>query len=115
LKTILLNDTLKLFKTKTNLLNEIEVNFDFFSVVQRPERPLRLIKYDPDKKIIYIPIVLENGKVTDRYILYQFKGQYFEQILTTKEKTSYGNEVTPSTRARLQMRIERVNESAFAG
>lgn len=77
-----LNDTLKLFKTKTKLLNEIEVYFDFFSVVNRPERPLRLIKYDPNKKIISIPVVLENGKVTDRYILYQFKGKYFEHILT---------------------------------
>jgi hypothetical protein len=77
-------DTLKLFKTKTELLNEIDVSFDFFSVVNRPERPLRLIKYNKDKKIIYIPIVLENGKVTDRYILYQFKGKYFEHILTQK-------------------------------
>ena len=72
--------TLKLFKTKTDLLNEINVYFDFFSVVDRPERPLRLIKYDTDKKIIYIPIVFEKGKVTDRYILYQFNGQYFEHI-----------------------------------
>jgi hypothetical protein len=81
-------DTLKLFKTKTELLNEIDVRFNFFSVVDRPERPLRLIKYDKDKKIIYIPIVLENGKVTDRYILYQFKGQYFEHILTKKKKNN---------------------------
>jgi hypothetical protein len=79
-----LNDTLKLFKTKTKLYNEINVGFDFFSVVDRPERPLRLIKYDPNKKIVSIPIVLENGKVTDRYILYQFKGEYFEHILTQK-------------------------------
>lgn len=81
-------DTLKLFKTKTELLNEIDVSFDFFSVVNRPERPLRLIKYNKDKKIIYIPIVLENGKVTDRYILYQFKGQYFEHILTQKKNNN---------------------------
>jgi len=80
-----LNDTLKLFKTKTDLLNEINVYFDFFSVVDRPERPLRLIKYDTDKKIIYIPIVFENGKVTDKYILYQFNGQYFEHILTQRK------------------------------
>ena len=37
--------------------------------------------YDAVKKIIYIPIVLDNGKVTNRYILYQFNGQYFEHIL----------------------------------
>ena len=38
-------------------------------------------------KIKYaFPIVFENGKVTDRYTLYQFNGQYFEHILTQKEK-----------------------------
>ena len=82
-----LNDTLQLFKTKTELLNIIDVNFDFFSVVNRPERPLRLIKYDAEKKIVYIPIVTENGKVTDRFILYQFNGQYLEHILTQKTKS----------------------------
>lgn len=79
-----LNDTIKIFKTKTELLNEISINLDFFSVVDRPERPLQLINYDSDKKIIYIPIVYENGEVTDRYILYQFNGQYFEHIMTQK-------------------------------
>jgi hypothetical protein len=78
------NDTGKLFRTKTKSLNEIYVAFDFFSVVDRPERPLKLIKYDPDKKILYIPIVKEEGKVTDKFILYQFNGQYFEHILTEK-------------------------------
>lgn len=71
-------DSVKLIKTKNGLINSIEVSFDFFSVVDRPERPLRLIKYDKEKKIIYIPIVYENGKVTDRYILYEFTGKYFE-------------------------------------
>ncbi len=85
-----LNDTLKLFKTRTEMLNKLEVNFDFFSVVDRPERPVRLIKYDPKKKIIYIPITLENGKISENFILYKFTGQYFEQILTKKNmKTKY--------------------------
>jgi hypothetical protein len=80
-----LNDTIQLFRTKTKTLNEIDVAFDFFSVVDRPERPLKLVKYDPDKRIVYIPIVKEEGKVTDKFILYQFNGQYFEHILTEKE------------------------------
>ena len=80
-----LNENVKLFKTKTQLLNEINVGFDFFSVVDRPERPFRLIKYDPKNKIVYIPIVFGNGKVTDKYILYQFNGEYFEHILTQKK------------------------------
>jgi len=83
-----LNDTIKLFKTKKELLNEIEVNYDFFSVADRPERPLRLIKYDPIEKILYIPIVFENGEVTERYILYQFKDKYFEVVKSPAKSTN---------------------------
>jgi hypothetical protein len=80
-----LDDKVKLIKTKSGLNNSISFEYDFFSVVDRPERPIRLIKYNPEKKIIYIPIVLENGKVTDRFILYQFTGQYFEKTLAQKK------------------------------
>ena len=73
-----LNDTVKLIKTNNELTNQTGINFDFFSVVDRPERPLKLIKYDPEKKIISIPVVKENGAVSDKFILYQFTGQYFE-------------------------------------
>lgn len=73
-------DTAKLFKTKTKRLNRIEVDFDFFSVVDRPERPLELIIYDDKQKIIYIPIVGENGQVTNKNILYQLKDGSFEFI-----------------------------------
>lgn len=79
-----LNDSVQLIKTKNGLISSIDINFDFFSVVDRPERPLKLIKYDNDSKVIYIPIVYENGKVTDRFILYKFTGQYFEHIETQK-------------------------------
>ena len=54
--------------------------------MDKPERPVRLIKYDKIKKIIYIPIVLEDGKVTDRYIQYKFNGSYFEKV--TKKKVN---------------------------
>ncbi|WP_367769391.1 hypothetical protein AB3G33_11130 [Flavobacterium sp. WC2421] len=81
-----LNNNVKLIKTKKGLVSSIDVYFDFFSVAERPERPLRLIKYDKEKKIIYIPIVVEDGKVTNRYILYQFNGKYFEHIETQKPK-----------------------------
>jgi len=54
--------------------------------MDKPERPVHLIKYDKIKKIIYIPIVLEDGKVTDRYIQYKFNGSYFEKV--TKKKVN---------------------------
>jgi hypothetical protein len=62
------------------LKNSISFEYDFFSVVDRPERPIQLIKYDQTKKTIYIPVVFENGKVTDKYITYKFTGEYFEKI-----------------------------------
>ena len=64
------------------MTNIINVSFDFFSVVDRPERPVKLIKYDNTKKIIYIPVVYEDGKVTDKFIHYKFNGKFFEKIKT---------------------------------
>ncbi len=73
-------DTVKLFKTKTKKLVSIDVEFDFFSVVDRPERPLELVTYDDKRNIIYVPVVDDKGQVTKRNILYQLKGRYFEFI-----------------------------------
>lgn len=80
-----INDSVPLIKTQSGINNSISIEYDLFSVVDRPERPIHLIKYDADKKIIYIPIILEGGKVIDRFILYQFTGQYFEKVLTQKK------------------------------
>jgi hypothetical protein len=81
-----LADTVKLFKTKTERLNTIDVEFDFFSVVDRPERPLELITYDDKQKIIRIPVVIDKGVVTTRNILYRLKANYFEFIGIEKGK-----------------------------
>jgi len=74
-----LNKNVKLIKTGEGMIGSISVEFDFFSVVDRPERPLKLIKYDKNKKIIYIPVVYEDGKVTNKFIQYKFNGKYFEK------------------------------------
>ena len=75
-----LNDTVKLIRTPGGLTNSINVEFDFFKAPDNGEKPIHVIKYDTDKKIIYIPIVLEDGRVTKRFILYKFNGKYFEKI-----------------------------------
>ncbi len=77
-----LNDSVNLIRTEDGYVSSIDVSFDYFSVVERPERPIELIKYDKDLKTIYIPIVNDNGKVTDSFTLYKFTGQYFEHIET---------------------------------
>lgn len=73
------NDSLKLIKTDDGLSNGAGIGYNFFSVVDRPERPLELIKYDPDNKTISIPVVKEeDGSVTDKFNVYKFNGEYFE-------------------------------------
>lgn len=73
-----------LFKTKKEKLSFIDVEFDFFSVVDRPERPLKLIKYDEKTKTLFIPVVNDKGEVTKRNLVYQWKGNYFEYIASPK-------------------------------
>lgn len=73
-------DTVNLFKAKQKTFNSIDVNFDFFSVVDRPERPLELITYDDKKQTIYIPVVNDKGQVSKKYILYRLNGTCFEYI-----------------------------------
>ena len=77
-----LNDKIKLIKTKSGLTNKIGFEYDFFSVVDREERPIKLILYDKETKTIKIPVVIvdkdfSNGRVTDKFINYKFDGTYF--------------------------------------
>lgn len=75
-----LNDNVKLIRTPTGVKNEMGFSYDFFSVMDRPERPVKLIYYDEDDKKIHLPVVLENGKVTKNFTVYQFTGEYFEKL-----------------------------------
>lgn len=77
-----LNDTTNLIKTSTHFTNIVNVPFNFFKVTDDGKRPIRIIKYDIEKKIIYIPIVLEDGTVTKKFIIYRFNGKYFEKTKT---------------------------------
>jgi hypothetical protein len=77
-----LNDKIKLFRTTSGLQNSIGFQYDFFSVVDRKERPIKLILYDKQAKVIKIPVVIEdkknpNGRVTNKFIVYRFNGTYF--------------------------------------
>lgn len=71
-------EDIKLLKTKNGFVSSIDLYFDFFSVVDRPERPLKLIKYDNEKKQIYIPIITDKGEVTNSFLIYKYNGEYFE-------------------------------------
>ena len=70
----------ELFKNKGKLSHSISIEFDFFSVLERPERPLKLIKYDEVKKIIYVPVIGKDGVVRELFTQYRFNGKYFEVL-----------------------------------
>ncbi|MBL0235709.1 MAG: hypothetical protein IPQ02_03595 [Saprospiraceae bacterium] len=70
-----INDTVKLIKTTNGFSNEIKVSYN------RHEEPQKLINYNSSSQTIHIPIVLEEGIVSDKFIAYKFNGQYFEKVL----------------------------------
>jgi uncharacterized protein Veg len=76
-----LNDTAKLIKTKTGIKNQLGYEVDLTASSNRDrEVPDFYILYDNVNKIISIPVILENSKVTTKKIQYQFKGKYFEKL-----------------------------------
>ncbi len=75
-----LNSDVKLAKTKDGASSELGISYDFFSVVDLDERPFKLVTYDGDKKTISMPVVDENGKVTDKFTLYKFINGFFEEV-----------------------------------
>jgi hypothetical protein len=75
-----LNPDARLIRTASGLKNTLGFAFDFFSVVDRPERPVRLITYDPATQLLQIPVVWAGGKVTSKRISYQFNGREFVKV-----------------------------------
>lgn len=63
------------FKTKTNTLDKISVEYDFFSVVDRPERPVELITLEHNT--LKIALVDENEQVTNKHLIYEWNGTHF--------------------------------------
>lgn len=80
-----LDDKVKLIRTKEGLTNKISFTYDFFSVVDEPERPIDLILFEKATNTLKIPIVLEtkefpDGAVTKRFISYKFNGTNFVKV-----------------------------------
>ncbi|CAN5459513.1 hypothetical protein BH10ACI1_BH10ACI1_24770 [soil metagenome] len=78
-------DTIKLFKTKSGLQNSIGFEYNFFSVVDRPERPIKLVLFNEKKQTVKIPVVIKKdendyGTVTNKFINYRFNGTYFVKL-----------------------------------
>jgi hypothetical protein len=76
----LLNTDVKLAKTKEGLSGSLGINFDFFTLQNHDERPLKLVLFDSDKKTISVPIVTDNDKITDKFNIYKLKNGLFEEV-----------------------------------
>ncbi|HVI46830.1 MAG TPA: hypothetical protein VM802_18265 [Chitinophaga sp.] len=79
-----LKDNVRLIRTKKGLKSQLGFTYDFFSVYKREERPIILTKFDPATKTISIPVVKQDGTVTDKNIRYRFTGEYFKRVTSGK-------------------------------
>lgn len=80
-----LNDAVKRFKTGSGLTNKISFDYDNFSVIDREDRPEKLIVFDAKTGTLKFPVVINDqrypdGRVTDKFIGYKFDGTYFVKI-----------------------------------
>ncbi len=81
-----LNDDIRLIRTSTAFRNSVGFDYDFFSVVDRRERPVKLFWWDEAKKQFRFPVVLKDekfpngGRVTNRFITYRFNGKVFVRV-----------------------------------
>lgn len=77
-----LNADAKVIRTASGLTDSISFGYDFFTVVDRPERPIKLFSYDAATQSFRFPVVIEDentpqGRVTNKFIRYRFDGSYF--------------------------------------
>ncbi|MEZ5308810.1 MAG: hypothetical protein R2684_16820 [Pyrinomonadaceae bacterium] len=77
-----ISEDVAVFKTGSGMRGSIGFAYDFFSVVDREERPVKLFDYDSKSKILSFPVVIEDeatpqGRVTDRRIKYALQNGIF--------------------------------------
>ncbi len=80
-----LKDKVKLIKTRSGITDSLSFEYNFFSVVDRAERPVKLISFDKKTKTLKIPVVINdkefpNGRVTMKFIRYRLDGNYFVKV-----------------------------------
>jgi hypothetical protein len=78
-------DKANVIKTASGVTNSIGFVYDFFSVVDRPERPVKLVTWNAADKSFRFPVVIEDdmhpdGRVTNKFITYRFNGKYFVKV-----------------------------------
>ncbi len=77
-----LNRKPRAIRTAKGFTDSISFEYDFFSVVDHPERPIKLVFFDEGKRLFRFPVVIVDeetpqGRVTNSFITYKFNGKYF--------------------------------------
>jgi hypothetical protein len=75
----------KVIRTARGLTDSVGFAYDFFTVVDRPERPVKLFEFNEAKKEFSFPVVIEDsetpqGRVTKDLIRYRFNGTHFIKV-----------------------------------
>ena len=79
-------ENVNLFKTKEGLTNSLGYEIDLTnSINQNRKNGIQLMEnmdlvYDKKNKTIIIPLIKDNGKLTNRKIKYKLKDKYFEKV-----------------------------------
>jgi hypothetical protein len=86
IKDSTLIDKVKQIKTAAGLTDTLNFEYNFFSVMDRKERPIKLILFDKKTNTLKIPVVINddkfpNGHVTNKFINYRFDGTYFVKVI----------------------------------
>lgn len=85
IKGVTLIDKVKQIKTNSGMTDTLNFEYNFFSVVDRKERPIKLILFDKITNTLKIPVVINdkefpNGRVTNKFISYKFDGTNFIKV-----------------------------------
>ncbi|EHQ29976.1 hypothetical protein [Mucilaginibacter paludis] len=73
-----LDDKVKLIKTNSGMHSQLNIAYDFGSVIDWKVRPT--INFDEATQTILLPLVDGKGAVTHKLISYKFTGKYFEKV-----------------------------------
>ncbi|TAF64597.1 MAG: hypothetical protein EAZ55_11085 [Cytophagales bacterium] len=64
--------------------HEIQLHYDFYTLPQSLLYPIRLLMYNEKTKVLYVPVIEDNGTFTTKCQMYEFKNGYFKYTKTIK-------------------------------
>lgn len=76
-----LKKDVKLIKTEKGLVDALYAEYDLSATVNRDIKNNPKLSFNKKSQTIHMPLILENQKVTGKYIDYKFNGQYFVKLI----------------------------------